>query len=163
MASFPAAGITSFGPVLIRNRWFHQEMCNLCFFNCWTCPCRLHCCWQLKHLLRGYEQTVKQVKPGQGSVLHGTISHLPPVAVFIYFPLFFFFAFVFCSQHPSCALCKPSGLAHSSWEKNSFHCLINIAWKMSLFVMWPLGVIWMRLIFHLRLQSSLFSQPQSYH
>uniref|UniRef100_A0A674NFY9 FA complementation group L n=1 Tax=Takifugu rubripes TaxID=31033 RepID=A0A674NFY9_TAKRU len=23
---------------------------------------RLHCCWQLKHLLRGYEQTVKQVK-----------------------------------------------------------------------------------------------------
>ncbi|CAG05156.1 unnamed protein product [Tetraodon nigroviridis] len=21
---------------------------------------RLHCCWQLKHLLRGYEQTVKQ-------------------------------------------------------------------------------------------------------
>uniref|UniRef100_A0AAX7TLB9 E3 ubiquitin-protein ligase FANCL n=1 Tax=Astatotilapia calliptera TaxID=8154 RepID=A0AAX7TLB9_ASTCA len=25
------------------------------------CPYRLHCCWQLKHLLRGYERIVKQV------------------------------------------------------------------------------------------------------
>lgn len=25
------------------------------------CLCRLHCCWQLKHLLREYEHIVKQV------------------------------------------------------------------------------------------------------
>lgn len=38
------------------------------------CSCRLHCCWQLKHLLQGYEHVVKQVNaasvPGDtGAVL----------------------------------------------------------------------------------------------
>uniref|UniRef100_A0A671W801 E3 ubiquitin-protein ligase FANCL n=1 Tax=Sparus aurata TaxID=8175 RepID=A0A671W801_SPAAU len=41
---------------------------NMCFIHCFTCcncvylrSCRLHCCWRLKHLLRGYEHIVKQV------------------------------------------------------------------------------------------------------
>lgn len=69
--------------------------------------------------------------------------------------------------HCACRLSFPS-VTHKACltqkqRKNIFHCLINIAWKMSLFVMWPLKVIWMRLIFHPGLQSSLFSQPLSYH
>lgn len=163
-----------------------QNMSFIYYFSCnyaWLCSCRLHCCWQLKHLLRGYEHIVKQV--------NSTCSTKPWIVFLLQIASFFFCCVVsassywdqpdcsgfhiFCrvilpplcsvhrAWHHSCTLCQPSGSPHSQAEKNIFHCLINIAWKMSLFVMWPLRVIWMRLIFHPGLQSSLFSQPLSYH
>lgn len=72
---------------------------------------------------------------------------------------------LFCAVHGITLVLSVSHQARLTHKrrKNIFHCLINIAWKMSLFVMWPLRVIWMRLIFHPGLQSSLFSQPLSYH
>lgn len=132
--------------------WVYPMWCTI-----FVCSYRLHCCSRLKHLLRGHEHIVKQVN-----------SNLSNLDCSVSFFFCHFISAPFCvacivPRCRSCTLCHPSGLPHSQAEKNIFHCLINIAWKMSLFVMWPLRVIWMRLIFHPGLQSSLFSQPLSYH
>lgn len=123
-------------------------------------PCRLHCCWQLKHLLRGYEHIVRQV------CFRWCFLFL--AVLFCHLPRPRFCCGCACTRH-SCTLsahqARPTHLAERRKNKYiySLCCLINMAGKMSLFVMWPLRVIWMRLIFHPGLQSSLFSQPLSYH
>lgn len=163
-------------------------MDNICvLFTCSNCAflrsCRLLCCWQLKHLLRGYEHIVKQVNSASSTKpcvtfcckLHHDMfccsvsasSFWDQVDCSVIHVICHVTLAPLCSVHRvwclSGTLCHPSGSPRSRVEKNIFHCLINIAWKMSLFVMWPLRVIWMRLIFHPGLQSSLFSQPLSYH
>lgn len=153
------------------------------YFSCkysWLCSCRLHCCWQMKHLLRGYEHILKQVNSTDPELCFAANCVIIIISAVLSLPalrsawLFCAAYFVSCHSGSFCVLCIAHGiilvltvshqarLTHKQ-RKNIFHCLINIAWKMSLFVMWPLRVIWMRLIFHPGLQSSLFSQPLSYH
>lgn len=102
-----------------------------CFLVCLYCFCRLHCCWQLKHLLRGYEHIVKQVNSTlrtQSShiLLHNHFCCLTEIQLVCC--VFYIFChviradfFFLCSAwHYSCALCQPSGSPHSREEKKYF-------------------------------------------